>query len=338
MTSLSTIDNAPDGKASRDLSVFIAGDAVITQPWSHLDEPEFLKLLEKIRSADVAILNLEMLFHDFKGYPQTISKGTYMAARPQIAKELTWAGFDMVGHANNHTYDYGEIGLLENLENVQKAGLVLAGSGKDLQAARAPAYFRGSKGTVALVATTSSFAPYHRASRSRPDLHGKPGLNPLGVFTEKHWLTRRTTTRVNPKDLEENLAAIREARVKADWVALSIHAHWQGAWLVQFAHQAIDAGVDLFFAHGPHEVMGIEIYRSKPIFYGLGDFFFRSSRSNGCLRNSTIGSAWATRPRRKTPRMPVPNSAPGGLPPGARYGRALRPRWILKTANFLRSD
>jgi hypothetical protein len=73
------------------------------------------------------------------------------------------------------------MGVLENLENVGKAGIVLAGCGKDLQRARAAAYFRTSKGTVALVSTTSNFKDYGRASPSRPDLHGRPGLKPLGV-------------------------------------------------------------------------------------------------------------------------------------------------------------
>ena len=27
-------------------------------------------------------------------------------------------------------------------------------------------------------------------------------------------------------------------------------------------------------AHGPHEIRGIEIYKNRPIFYSLGDFFF----------------------------------------------------------------
>ena len=69
--------------------------------------------------------------------------------------------------------------MLENLDNVARAGLVLAGSGKDLQSARAPAYFAHPDGTVALVSTASTFTPYGKASRSRPDLHGRPGLNPL---------------------------------------------------------------------------------------------------------------------------------------------------------------
>ena len=37
----------------------------------------------------------------------------------------------------------------------------------------------------------------------------------------------------------------------------------------------IDAGADVFAVHGSHYMAGVEIYKGKPIFYGLGDFFFQ---------------------------------------------------------------
>ena len=165
--------------ADGELRLFLAGDSIITRPWSADRAPDFLALVGEIRGADAAVVNLEMLFHTYKGYAQADSGGTYMAADPEIAAELAWAGVDMVANANNHTFDYGSLGVLENLDNVAKAGLVLAGAGKDLQSARAPAYFPHADGTVALVSAASSFVPYGKASRSRPDMHGRPGLNPL---------------------------------------------------------------------------------------------------------------------------------------------------------------
>jgi Bacterial capsule synthesis protein PGA_cap len=59
---------------------------------------------------------------------------------------------------------------------------------------------------------------------------------------------------------------------------LSIHAHHQGQWLVDVAHQAIDAGADVVFGHGPHAVRGVEIYKCKPIFYSLGDFVLQNKQ------------------------------------------------------------
>ena len=43
------------------------------------------------------------------------------------------------------------------------------------------------------------------------------------------------------------------------------------------ARHWIDAGADVFVGHGPHTLRGIEIYKGKPIFYSLGNFFFTSA-------------------------------------------------------------
>lgn len=180
-----------------ELSLFLAGDTVLMKPWSENREPAFLKMIEEVRAADAAIVNLEMVVTEFKGFAQAQSGGGWLAGPPPIAGELAWAGVDMIGHANNHTFDYGSIGVLETVENVRRAGLVLAGSGADLQRARAPAYFETPNGTVALVAAASSFVPFGKASRSRPDLHGRPGVNPLtrrkGLEVE---VTRETAERL----------------------------------------------------------------------------------------------------------------------------------------------
>ena len=48
---------------------------------------------------------------------------------------------------------------------------------------------------------------------------------------------------------------------------------------MSLAHQAIDAGADLFVTTGNHNLGALELYRSprrgvRPIFYGLGNFFW----------------------------------------------------------------
>ena len=101
----------------------------------------------------------------------------------------------------------------------------------------------------------------------------------------------RTTCDEN--DVEENLRQIREARRQADWVIVSLHNQdmMGRSWLTaqkrteitvqpdfvrDFAYRCIDAGADVFAGHGPHILMGIEIYRRKPIFYSLGNFIMQN--------------------------------------------------------------
>jgi len=86
------------------------------------------------------------------------------------------------------------------------------------------------------------------------------------------------------EDVDGIAASIREARRQSDWVIVSIHAHegkpgnreLPADFLVVFAHAAIDAGADLFVAHGPHVLRPIEIYKGKPIFYSMANFAFEN--------------------------------------------------------------
>jgi RNA polymerase subunit RPABC4/transcription elongation factor Spt4 len=114
----------------------LTGDSIITRRLSVYNEPSFLQMIELIRSADVAFTNLEMLFHDYEPYPMHQSGGTYMRADPALAKELAWAGFDMVSRANNHAGDYGVEGMRLTTKYTEAAGLVHAGVGESLPEAR----------------------------------------------------------------------------------------------------------------------------------------------------------------------------------------------------------
>jgi hypothetical protein len=88
----------------------------------------------------------------------------------------------------------------------------------------------------------------------------------------------------DPRDLEGNLRAVREAVRQADWVIVSLHAHEsQGVqkelpaeFIPTFARACIDAGAHAVIGHGPHVLRGIEFYRGRPILYSLGNFIFES--------------------------------------------------------------
>ncbi|MER9128035.1 CapA family protein [Mesorhizobium sp. M0959] len=46
-----------------------------------------------------------------------------------------------------------------------------------------------------------------------------------------------------------------------------------------FARKMVDAGADAYISHGPHLLRGIEIYKGRPIFYSLGNFFADALRT-----------------------------------------------------------
>jgi poly-gamma-glutamate capsule biosynthesis protein CapA/YwtB (metallophosphatase superfamily) len=167
----------------RRLSLTATGDALITQRLSMFREPAFVRMIDVIQSADVRFTNLEMLLHKFEGYPAAESGGTWVAAEPAMLDELRWTGFNLFAWANNHTLDWGEGGLKATLRTLDDAGVVHAGVGMNLAEARRPAYLDLEQGRVALIAMCATFANFGRAGHSRPDVVGRPGLNPLRFDT-----------------------------------------------------------------------------------------------------------------------------------------------------------
>lgn len=239
----------------------LTGDAIITRPISPFKEPQFLKMIKLIHGADVAFTNLEMLFHNYEGYPATHSGGTYMRAEPELIDELVWAGFDMVSMANNHTMDFGPQGLESTIEVVRKSGLVYAGAGMNLAEARAPSYMETDGGRVAIISVASSFSDEDRAGHQRKDMKGRPGLSPIRYKTtytvsekaleELKMIAKEAAINTKEKDgalsflngtfksgtatgiktephigdLEEILRVIQDSARQADWVLVTSHTH-----------------------------------------------------------------------------------------------------------------
>ena len=109
LTALAVIPAA--ARQGPELAFALTGDSIITRKLAIYSEPAFLRVINLVRNADVAFTNLEMLFHDFEPYAMSSSGGTYMRAEPALVKDLVWAGFDLVSRANNHTGDYGVLGM-----------------------------------------------------------------------------------------------------------------------------------------------------------------------------------------------------------------------------------
>lgn len=166
------------------MTMALTGDSIITQRLSPYREPEFLKMIEIVRNADVAFTNIEMLFHNYEGYPSVVSGGTYMRAEPAMAKELAWAGFDLGACANNHTGDYSVEALFSTDRALTAAGIVHAGIGENLQQAREARFAETPAGRVAIVSCASTFTPHSVAGRQRSDMKGRPGLSPLRFETK----------------------------------------------------------------------------------------------------------------------------------------------------------
>jgi poly-gamma-glutamate synthesis protein (capsule biosynthesis protein) len=252
---------------SAEMSFALTGDSIITRKLAVYDEPAFMRIIGLIRGADVAFTNLEMLFHDYEPYAMSASGGTYMRAEPALVKDLVWAGFDLVSRANNHSGDYGVLGMNLTTKYVAEAGLVQAGVGQSLAEAREAKFLETPKGRVALISVASTFPDHSRAGRTRGDMPARPGLNPLRfetitTVTPERMATLRTiaaeingrpaaegqasstlnffgrrftagdkpgvTTVPLREDLDEIAAVVRNASGLADYTIVTIHAHEGG--------------------------------------------------------------------------------------------------------------
>ena len=92
-----------------------------------------------------------------------------------VAPSLKAMGFDLMSRANNHVFDSDQEGMYSTMEELDNAGIVHAGTGKNLEDARAPAFFDSPKGRVGLVGDartaqrqrTSSGATYRTGQHRR---------------------------------------------------------------------------------------------------------------------------------------------------------------------------
>jgi poly-gamma-glutamate capsule biosynthesis protein CapA/YwtB (metallophosphatase superfamily) len=218
--------------------------------------------LEELRRAtpDVRIINLETAVTTSTEYWP--GKGINYRMHPHNIPCLTAAKIDCCVLANNHVLDWGYAGLKETLTSLPGADLKIAGAGKNLKEAEAPAIIEtAGKGRVLVFGfgDESSGIPWLWDA-----LNDRPGVNllpDLSAGTVRH--------------IADQISDIKR---KGDCVVASIH--WGGNWGYEiaddqreFAHRLIDqAQVDVVHGHSSHHPKGIEVYKGKPILYGCGDF------------------------------------------------------------------
>lgn len=89
------------------------------------------------------------------------------------------------------------------------------------------------------------------------------------------------SVKVDESDISRNLAAISAAAEQGDLVIAYLHHHhWASDWYLvpdwvgDVAKRCIDAGAAMFVSHGAPVLQPVEIYRTRPIFYSLGNFIF----------------------------------------------------------------
>lgn len=237
------------------MKVLIAGDYCPRERVADLLEKEaykdvFSDIEPYIKGADYSIVNFECPVVKSEAMP--ISKcGPALKCSPKAVNALNWAGFKGVTLANNHFYDYGEAGVNDTLDELQRQGIDSVGGGRNAKEAAKVLYKEINGETLAIVNCCE-----HEFSIATDNTGGS---NPLNIVQQYY--------------------AIQEAKRRADYVLVIIHGGVELFWhpskrMLETYRFFIDVGADAVVNHHQHCYSGYEEYRGKPIFYGLGNFCF----------------------------------------------------------------
>jgi poly-gamma-glutamate capsule biosynthesis protein CapA/YwtB (metallophosphatase superfamily) len=190
----------PDG-----FRITVVGDCILTRPLSALAERDdgLRAALQRLRSATVAVGNLETCIFDMRGFTgHPYSTGDWpLVAAPAVARDLAGLGLRIVGRANNHSMDWGPDGMRDTTRLLDDAGIAHAGTGETLSSALAPRYVETDGGRVALVSVYSAESgDLSVALNQFGEAPGRPGV--AGI--------RRSTIIRAPAEAMPTLRAIAE--------------------------------------------------------------------------------------------------------------------------------
>ncbi len=243
------------------ISVLIAGDFVPRKGVAaKFDEGLFEDVLGEVKlfvkQVDFSLVNLEAPIVEGKGTP--IKKaGPNLKCSKSTIEALRYVGFKGVTLANNHFYDYGEEGALTTMSLLTEAGISYVGAGKNLEEASRVLYQSVGDKIVAFINCCE-----HEYSIATDISAGSNPVNPVSQYY-----------------------AINEAKEKADYIIVIVHGGIEGYQLPTPRMQEmyrffVDCGADAVVNHHQHCYSGYEVYKGKPIFYGLGNFCFDGNLAN----------------------------------------------------------
>lgn len=205
-----------------------------------------------LHSADYSLVNLECPIIDENSVVNPILKcGPNLRGDVSAVEAIKYVGFKGVTLANNHILDFGERGLANTIVACRNKELDVIGVGKNILDANRILYKNIAQKCVAFINCCE-----HEFSIATEESSGANPLNPVQQYY-----------------------AIKKAKEQADLVILIVHGgheHYQlpSPRMKEWYRYFVDCGVDAVINHHQHCYSGYEIYKGKPIFYGIGNFCF----------------------------------------------------------------
>lgn len=166
---------------------FTAAGDMLVQRRINKNSTEFSEIREHLNKGDARFVNLETTLHRGEYHANYFSGGSYLRADPETLEDLKEYGFNMLSFANNHSMDFDRGGLMATKKYVDKAGIINAGAGENLDQAASPAYLETPNGRVALIGVVSTMGTPLEVSESAMAgkqsrrYTGRPGVNGLRI-------------------------------------------------------------------------------------------------------------------------------------------------------------
>lgn len=255
-------------------TVMVAGDVFPNLPDG---EASFRNLRGLLSSANLVVGNCEGVYTD-RPAPSPSHKHM-MVAPPANGEFLGSVPFHAMTLANNHMMDAGYVGLADTAGLLQRTGIATFGAGDTMDQALRPHIVELAGRRVAFLAYCSVMPVGYEA---RPN---RPGVAALRVRTfyadpDPNFWEPGIAPTIITSPLREDLERIRQAIVDARQLAdiVIVMPHWGYSsrleilqdYELELAHDAVDHGASAVLCAHHHSLRGVELYRDRPIYFGLG--------------------------------------------------------------------
>jgi poly-gamma-glutamate capsule biosynthesis protein CapA/YwtB (metallophosphatase superfamily) len=273
---------SPTPTGPPEITLAFGGDVHFAErTLSLLDNPAtaFGPVSSLFQAADLSMVNLETAVTT-RGTPEP--KQFHFRAPPASFAAVKDAGLDVVSLANNHTLDYGQVGLADTLAAAATSGVPIVGAGVNADTAYAPwiTTVKGVRIAVLAFSQITELASTWVATDSRAGL----------------------AMAITDAQIERAAAAVRAARTQADVVV--VYMHWGQEYnqcpiaLQRKAAAALaGAGASMIIGTHAHVMQGDGWLGQTYVAYGLSNFvwWYNDAQSNdtGVIRVTLAGSAVA---------------------------------------------
>ena len=271
-----------------DVSILLFGDTNV----QYRDNPvsAFKYVLPTFQEADFKMCNMEGALagksKDPK-LPDIPHKENWTHSEPDMVEAFVEANIDAVSLANNVHYPWKA--LMKSIEVLDENNIKHAGGGENLDSAHESVILQKRGTKIGFLAYACTVFPFQHAATENI-----PGIASMRIHTyyepphkyDKPGTPPEIITIPYENELERMQQDINRLKKEVDIVIVSYHwGRTQHTELIdyqpQVAHAAIDAGADVIMGHGNHLLGAIEVWKSKPIFYSLGNMAFDWAASDG---------------------------------------------------------